>query len=89
MRRTAKPLGEINRITYAYIAGVDLIRPNFEVRELRLPIDGGKGAVHRVVTGADADATDPWLVKSGVKDLPSAAEIDFAVGMKIVRGARS
>ena len=88
LRRTTKPLGEINGITYAYLAGIDLIRPNFEVRQLCLPIDRGKGTVHSVVTRADANATDPWLVKSSVKDLPSAAEIDFAVSMKIVRGTR-
>jgi len=88
LRRTTKPLREINGITYAYLAGIDLIRPNFEVRKLCLPIDRGKGTVYSVVTRADANATDPWLVKAGVKDLPSAAEIDFAVSMKIVRGAR-
>jgi hypothetical protein len=47
LRRTTKPLGEINGITYAYLAGIDLIRPNVEVRQLCLPIDRGKGTVHR------------------------------------------
>ena len=32
---------DINGITYAYLAGIDLIRPNFEVRQLCLPIDRG------------------------------------------------
>ena len=53
-----------------------------------LPVDRSKGTVYSVVTRADADATDPWLIKSGVKDLPSAAEINFAVSVKILRAAR-
>ena len=65
-----------------------MIGPNFEVRQLRLPVDRGKRTIHRVVTCANANATDPRLVESSVKDLPPAAEIDFAVCMKIVRGAR-
>ena len=83
-----KPPREINRITDTYLAGINLIGPNLEVREVCLPVDRSKGTVYSVVTRADANATDPWLVKSSVKDLPSAAEIDFAVSVKILRGAR-
>ena len=37
-----------DRLTY--LAGIHLIGPNFEVRQLRLPVDRGKRTIHRVVT---------------------------------------
>lgn len=49
-----------------------------------MAVDCGKGAIHSVIAGANAYATDPWLVESGIKDLPSAAEIDFTIRMKIL-----
>ena len=85
LRRATKPLREVNRIANTYLAGIDLIGPNLEGRQLRLSVDRGKGTIHRVVTCTNANATDPRLVESSVKDLPPAAEIDFAVRMKIVR----
>ena len=64
-----------------------MIRPNFKFRKSGLTIDRCKSAVYCIITRGDANAADARLSKSSVKDLPPATEINFAVGVKILRCA--
>jgi len=57
--RTIKPFGEINRVAHCYLAGIDLVGPDLEMREVGLAVDRCESPIHRI--RADTQARELLL----------------------------
>ena len=76
---------QIDRIAHRDFAGIDLVCPYLEVGQPRRSIHRRKGALDRVETLRDLYSANSGFVVARIKDMPSAAKIHFAVGVKIHR----
>ena len=86
-RRAIEAFGQVDGIADGDLGGIDLVGPDLEPLELRLAVDGGEGAVHRVEAVRDLDAADARHVEARVEGAPVVAEIDLEIGVEIHRRA--
>ncbi len=82
-----KPLGQVNRIADGHLLRIHLISPDLKISKVRLAINRGKSAVHRVRAVRDLDAANTRNIETRIEGEPFIAEINFAIGVKIHRRA--
>src|SRR5208282_5577600 len=78
-------LRQINRIAYSDLARIDLVGPYLELSQARRSIHSRKGAFDRVQPLRDLYSAYPGFIVARIEDMPLAAQIHFAVGVKIHR----